>query len=109
MSMPSTSSSLSPTLGNTARPSSSASWIIVGASRGIGLEFVRQLLSRGNTVYAVIRDAAGASHLWQLAGAGLAKCELLECDISDESSITVASFGSWTRKGLMDARNSLKI
>ena len=83
------SKSASPTLENTARPSPSAVWIIVGASRGIGYEFVRQLLYKGDRVYAVIRNPASASHLWQLAGAGVARCELLECDISDESSIMV--------------------
>lgn len=87
--MTSHSSSVSPTLANTNTPSSSAVWVIVGASRGIGLEFVRQLLDRGQRVYAVIRDAASASQLWQLAGAGVGKCELIECDITDESSISV--------------------
>ncbi len=29
-----------------------AIWVIVGASRGIGLEWVRQLLARGDYVYA---------------------------------------------------------
>ena len=86
-SMASHSSSVSPTLGNTNQPSASAVWIIVGASRGIGLEFVRQLLLGGHRVYAVIRDPANASHLWSLAGSGSAKCELLQCDVTNEQSI----------------------
>ena len=83
--------SSSPTLGNTSRPSSSAVWIIVGASRGIGLEFVRQLLLKRERVYAVIRDPANASQLWSFAGVGIPNCEMLECDVSDESSIMVLS------------------
>ena len=84
------SASLSPTLGNAARSAISSVWIIVGSSRGIGLEFVRQLLARGDRVYAVIRDPANASQLWALAGAApMANCELLECDVADEASIIV--------------------
>ena len=82
--------SRSSTVGNTARSLSSAVWIIIGSSRGIGLEFVRQLLARGNRVYAVIRDPANASQLWALAGAApMANCELLECDVANEASIIV--------------------
>lgn len=102
-------SSSSPTLVNTARPSSSAVWIIVGASRGIGLEFVRQLLARGDRVYAVIRDPASASQLWSLAGsAPMANCELLECDVADEASISVSMRLSATASRLTTARDSLK-
>lgn len=67
-----------------------ATWIVVGASRGIGLEWVRQLLSRGNHVIATIRDPAKASQLWALAGAAdRGSCQLLECDVTEDSSITV--------------------
>lgn len=100
-------SSASPTLGNTARPSSSAVWIIVGASRGIGLEFVRQLLARGDRVYAVIRDPASASQLWSLAGsAPMANCELLECDVADEASILVSLRVFATLSRLTSGRDS---
>lgn len=67
-----------------------AVWIVVGASRGIGLEWVRQILGRGDQVYATVRDPAKASQLWALAGAApRAKCTLVECDVSSESSIVV--------------------
>ncbi|KAL9124429.1 MAG: hypothetical protein Q9217_006238 [Psora testacea] len=77
--------------------SPSSVWIIVGASRGIGLELVRQLLARGDRVYAVIRDPANASQLWALAGAApMANCELLECDVANEASIIVRkTIPSW--------------
>lgn len=68
-----------------------STWVIVGASRGIGLEFVRQLLARGDRVIATVRNPAKASQLWALAGeAALGACSLLECDVTSETSITVS-------------------
>ena len=65
-------------------------WLIVGASRGIGLEFVRQLLGRGDQVIATVRDPQKASELWSLAGeAPRGACRLLLCDVSSDESITV--------------------
>ncbi|KAI0688580.1 NAD(P)-binding protein [Cerioporus squamosus] len=47
------------------------SYAIVGASRGIGLEYVRQLAARPNSiVFAVVRNAAKSTHL-QAATKGL--------------------------------------
>lgn len=44
-------------------------WVIVGASRGIGLEFVKQLVARGDSVTATTRgDMSKASKLWTVAG-----------------------------------------
>ena len=69
-----------------------AVWIVVGASRGIGLEWARQLLDRGDRVYATVRDPSKASQLWALAGAATrANCHLLECDITSEASIIVGA------------------
>ena len=68
-----------------------AVWVVVGASRGIGLEWVRQLLARGDHVLATVRDPEKASSLWALAGAApRANCQLLECDVASEASITVS-------------------
>lgn len=67
-----------------------AIWIVVGASRGIGLEWVRQLLARGDHVLATVRDVAKASRLWTLAGsAAMGRCQLFECDVALEASINV--------------------
>ena len=69
-----------------------AVWLIVGASRGIGLEFVRQLLQRGDHVLASVRDAGNASQLWALANLGArANCQLFECDVTKEGSINVCT------------------
>lgn len=66
------------------------SWVIVGASRGIGLEWVRQLLARGNHVIATVRAVGRASQLWALAGAAdRGSCQLFECDVDSEASIVV--------------------
>ena len=72
-----------------------AIWLIVGASRGIGLEWVRQLLTRGDHVLASFRDPANASQLWSIAGAAGGNCQLFECDVSSEGSIVVRATPFW--------------
>ncbi|KAF2114671.1 hypothetical protein BDV96DRAFT_103471 [Lophiotrema nucula] len=64
-------------------------WLIVGASRGIGLEFVRQLLQRGERIIATVREpwASHASGLWGQAGSDHGKCQMYICDILSEDSI----------------------
>jgi NAD(P)-dependent dehydrogenase (short-subunit alcohol dehydrogenase family) len=44
-----------------------ARWVITGANRGIGLEFVRQLAERGDSVEATARDLEAAGELAALA------------------------------------------
>lgn len=65
-----------------------ATWLVVGASRGLGLEFVRQLLARGDLVIATVRDPPKAAELWQMAGNSAGACQLLLCDVSDEANIS---------------------
>ncbi|KAF2873100.1 hypothetical protein BDV95DRAFT_627872 [Massariosphaeria phaeospora] len=64
-------------------------WLIVGASRGIGLEFVRQLLARGERIIATVREpwASHASGLWGQAGSDHGRCQMYVCDILSEDSI----------------------
>ena len=55
--------------------------LVVGASRGIGLEFVRQLCARGMTVHATARDERGLKALERLG----AKASVL--DVAKPKSI----------------------
>ncbi|KAG0649151.1 putative oxidoreductase [Hyphodiscus hymeniophilus] len=81
-------------------------WLIVGGSRGIGLEFVTQLLAQGHTVIATARAPASAppvnslgngSQLYSLTGTPNGKnLTILECDVSDDASIK--RFGEQVRK-----------
>ncbi|MCJ1344376.1 hypothetical protein MMC31_002579 [Peltigera leucophlebia] len=73
---------------------SPATWIIVGATRGIGLEFVRQLLRQGERVIATVRSTSKASQLWTLTAGAAAPgvgswCRLLECDVTVDESINI--------------------
>lgn len=66
-------------------------WLIVGASRGIGLEFVRQLIAREERIFATVREinSAHASGLWSQVGADHGRCQMLICDVLSEQSINV--------------------
>lgn len=59
-------------------------WVIVGASRGIGHELVEQLLSRGDRVFATVRG--DTSSYWPEQQD---VCQVLKCDVSGEKSIDV--------------------
>ncbi|KAI9054937.1 hypothetical protein LZ554_002080 [Drepanopeziza brunnea f. sp. 'monogermtubi'] len=68
-------------------------WLIVGATRGIGLEFTAQLLDLGYTVIATARaptasTTSTASNLWALTGTRNGhNLTILECDVSSEDCI----------------------
>ncbi|KAL1623633.1 hypothetical protein SLS56_008154 [Neofusicoccum ribis] len=64
-------------------------WVIIGASRGIGLEFVRQLIARGEKIIATVRQpyAEHASALWGHSGNDHGRCQMFVCDILSEASI----------------------
>jgi len=63
-------------------------WLIVGASRGIGLEYARQLLVLNHRVLATARTPSSASHLLALAASPNGdNLTILECDVADEESI----------------------
>ena len=67
-----------------------ARWLIIGAGQDVGLEFVRQILARGDKVVATVRSPEKAAELWNMAGvAGLGVCQLLLCDISTGKLIDV--------------------
>lgn len=61
--------------------------VVQGASRGIGLEMTRQLLARGETVFATCRDPVKARELAALGG----KLTVLRLDVTDITSIAAAA------------------
>ncbi len=56
--------------------------LIIGASRGIGLELARQYLAEGRRVIATARNDAGATKLKALGA------EVLRVDVSDPASVS---------------------
>lgn len=61
--------------------------LVTGGNRGLGLEFVRQYLARGATVFATCRDPGEASALGQLAAGHPAQLTVLPLDVADPASI----------------------
>ncbi len=63
--------------------------LITGSNRGLGLEWVRQLAGRGETVWAAARHPARAEALQRLA-ARYPAVHPLAMDVGDEASIAAA-------------------
>lgn len=64
-------------------------WVLTGANRGLGLEFVRQLsASAENSVFAGIRST-GADHaeLASLAKSATGRVHVLQCDAAEQKSV----------------------
>ena len=59
-------------------------WVIVGASRGIGHEFVEQLLARGDRVIATVRG--NTSTYWPEQKN---QCTVLNCDVAVDKVVNV--------------------
>lgn len=60
--------------------------LITGANRGLGLEFVRQLLARGERVVATCRNPGKASALNALAGEYPGRLHVLPLDVASDKS-----------------------
>jgi NAD(P)-dependent dehydrogenase (short-subunit alcohol dehydrogenase family) len=60
--------------------------LIIGASRGIGLEFVRQYIEAGDRVIATARDDAGLEQLRALGA------EALRLDVAQPASVSALSW-----------------
>ena len=60
--------------------------LVTGANRGLGLEFVRQLLARGERVLAACRQPGKAPALNTLAGDHPGRLQVLPLDVANETS-----------------------
>lgn len=65
----------------------SKTWLIVGASRGIGFEFVQQILAHGDRVIATVRNSGSA--LEAIVQNFPGRATILTCDVSRQESIDV--------------------
>lgn len=63
-------------------------WVVTGASRGIGLEMVKQLLSQGQVVIGACRNPDGARDLWEIQSDYKSRFRYLKLDLADPSTIT---------------------
>ncbi|WP_159016814.1 SDR family oxidoreductase [Cognatiluteimonas profundi] len=68
-------------------PKSPAHCLVTGANRGIGLEWVRQLLARGDRVVAAARHPGKANALNALAGEHPGHLHVLPLDVADPRAI----------------------
>lgn len=65
--------------------------VLTGASRGIGLEFVRQWLAAGHQVHALARDPGTAAGLQALAQAHPDALKCSACDVASDASVEAAA------------------
>jgi NAD(P)-dependent dehydrogenase (short-subunit alcohol dehydrogenase family) len=65
--------------------------LIIGANRGLGLEFARQYAAENWQVYATCRDPNSASELRQLADASDRKMQVLALDVTDPASVNAVA------------------
>jgi len=67
------------------------SYVVTGTSRGLGLEFVKQLSQdTNNTVFAIVRNPDSAANLKQLA-AQRSNIRIVKADITDPQSLVAAA------------------
>jgi len=64
--------------------------LVTGASRGLGYEFVRQCLDRGDRVYAGVRSPDNAGGLQRLKEEFPGRLFVFPLDVSDSASLTEA-------------------
>jgi NAD(P)-dependent dehydrogenase (short-subunit alcohol dehydrogenase family) len=61
-------------------------FVVTGANRGIGLEFVKQLTARGEQVDATVRDLGDAAELQALGSSGV-RLSVHRLDVADDESV----------------------
>ena len=65
--------------------------VVTGAGRGLGLEFVKQLLPRSESLIATVRSPESAQELQELARKHAGKIRIIQLDVSHEQSIQQAA------------------
>ncbi len=65
--------------------------LITGANRGIGLEFARQCVGRGDRVFVACRRPEAATELGELARGADGRCEVVPLDLASADSIAAAA------------------
>jgi NAD(P)-dependent dehydrogenase (short-subunit alcohol dehydrogenase family) len=66
-------------------------WLITGASRGIGLALVNELLSRGFNVIAACRNPDGERDFWEIKRDYKDLFDSVKLDVTDQDSIQAAA------------------
>jgi NAD(P)-dependent dehydrogenase (short-subunit alcohol dehydrogenase family) len=74
-------------MGNAAQPRPPKRFVVTGANRGLGFEFTRQLLARGDRVIAGCRNPGRALRLTELAAAHPGHLHMLPLDLDKDRSI----------------------
>lgn len=77
-----------------------ATWFVTGASRGLGLELVTQLLHRGDNVATTTRSTERLTAA--LDGTDVARLLALEVNLADESEVSAAIAATTERFGGID-------
>lgn len=68
-----------------------ANIVVTGAARGIALELVKQHAAKGDTVFALPRDAGSADELNALAAGSNGKVAVIGTDVGDDASVKAAA------------------
>jgi NAD(P)-dependent dehydrogenase (short-subunit alcohol dehydrogenase family) len=77
-----------------------ATWFVTGASHGLGLELVKQLLQRGDQVAATTRSTDRLTAA--LAGTDTTRLLALPVDLTDETEVSTAVTTATDRFGALD-------
>ncbi len=68
-----------------------ANIVVTGAARGIALEIVKQHAAKGDTVFAMPRDAGSAAELNEAAAASGGRVNVIAMDVGDDASVKAAA------------------